>query len=689
MMGLALDDSILNINGIGEKKTRLYSKLGIDNVRRLLWHLPRDYIDLTHTSAIAQCAPGKPCVVRAEVFKKSREQRIRKGLSVFKVTVGDNEETLTLTFFNTRFAVDALKVGQSYLFYGVMGGSLLHREMSAPQILPERWLGRLMPVYSVCAGLSSRVVAQDMQRALGALSEPLPDSLPYNLRESAGLPTLDEAIHVVHAPSSLQQCEAARGRILFEELLVFSAAMLWLRSSRSNQKTVPLQPGAMRGFFDSLPFTPTGGQLAAITDIDRDLSSGNVMNRLIQGDVGSGKTLVAAAAAYIMWQNGQQTALMAPTELLAEQHYKTLTRLLAPFGICVALMTGSLKVRERRALETWAASGECDILVGTHALLSTGTVFASLGLVITDEQHRFGVTQRAALTAKGEAVHTLVMSATPIPRTLSLILYGDLDVSLIKELPPGRTPVATYRIDSAKRARAFGFIRDRLDEGRQAYVVCPLVSMQDEEGQQATVDPPLHTAEDYAKTLAEGAFKDYTVGLLHGKMRPSDKERVMVRFAAGEIQLLVSTTVIEVGVDVPNAAVMLIENAERFGLSQLHQLRGRVGRGQYSAYCILVTDSKSHSIAERLAAITATNDGFRIAEEDLRLRGPGDILGARQHGLPGLENADLVQDNALFLKAQQAAVALLRDDPELIRAEHASIAQGVNRLIARVGERPN
>lgn len=688
-MCLTLNDSVNRINGIGDKKAMLYHRLGIDSVRHLLLHLPRSYIDLTHISTISECEFGKPCVIRAEVFKKSSEQRIRKGLSVFKVEVGDGQETLLLTFFNTRFVVDSLKTGQSYLFYGIMGGTLIKREISAPQILPERWLGQLMPVYPACAGLSSRVVAQDVQRALAALSEPVDDTLPRDVRENAGLPTLNEAIRIVHAPESLSQGEAARGRILFEELLVFSAAMLWLHSSRCDQKTVPMAPGGMREFFESLPFTPTGGQLAAIEDIDRDLSSGDVMNRLVQGDVGSGKTLVAAAAAYIVWQNGKQTAMMAPTELLAEQHYKTLTQLLAPFGIRVALMTGSLKAKERRVQDAWVAVGECDVVVGTHALLSGSTEFASLGLVITDEQHRFGVAQRAALTAKGEAVHTLVMSATPIPRTLSLILYGDLDVSLIKELPPGRTPVATYRIDSTKRVRAFGFIRDKLDEGRQAYIVCPLVGAQDEEIQQMQPGPPLHAAEDYAKTLAEGAFKAYAVGLLHGKMKPADKERVMARFAAGEIQLLVSTTVIEVGVDVPNAAVMLIENAERFGLSQLHQLRGRVGRGQHSAYCILVTDSKSPSTAERLAAITATNDGFRIAEEDLRLRGPGDILGARQHGLPGLENADLAQDATLFLKAQQAAAALLREDPKLSRPEHGGIAQSINRLIAQVGERPN
>ncbi|MFV0496958.1 MAG: ATP-dependent DNA helicase RecG [Candidatus Fimivivens sp.] len=688
-MGLAWDESVTKINGVGPKKALLYRRLGIDSVRRLLLHLPRDYVDLTRTVTIAQCVLGNACVIHAEVLKKSREQRIRKGLSIFKVAVTDGEDTLLLTFFNTRFVVDSLKIGERYLFYGMMGGTLLTREMSAPRILPDHWLGRLMPVYPACAGLSSRVVAQDVQRALAALTEPVADTLPQDVREHAGLLTLDEAVHVVHAPVSLSQCKAARERILFEELLVFSAAMLRLRSSRCAQKVTPMVPRALQQLFDSLPFTPTDGQFAAIEDIAHDLSSGNIMNRLVQGDVGSGKTLVAAAAAYIVWQNGKQTAMMAPTELLADQHYKTLTQLLAPFGIRVALVTGSLKAKERRAQEVRIESGGCDVIVGTHALLSGRTEFASLGLVITDEQHRFGVAQRAALTAKGHAVHALVMSATPIPRTLSLILYGDLDVSLIKELPPGRTPIATYRIDSAKRLRAFSFIRERLDEGRQAYVVCPLVSAQDEEAAQTQPGPPLHAVEDYAKILAEGAFKDYTVGLLHGKMKPADKECVMIRFAAGDIQLLVSTTVIEVGVDVPNAAVMLIENAERFGLSQLHQLRGRVGRGKHSAYCMLVTDSKSQTTAERLAAIAATNDGFRIAEEDLRLRGPGDILGARQHGIPGLENADLAQDATLFLRAQQAAVLLLREDPELSHPDHGGIAQGVHHFIAQVGERPN
>ncbi|MEG1774143.1 MAG: ATP-dependent DNA helicase RecG, partial [Oscillospiraceae bacterium] len=408
-----------------------------------------------------------------------------------------------------------------------------------------------------------------------------------------------------------------------------------------------------------------------------------VMNRLLQGDVGSGKTLVAAAAAYLARQNGFQTALMAPTELLAEQHARTLSRALAPLGLRIALITGSLRAKARREAAAAAASGEADVVVGTHALLSSDTTFFRLGLVVTDEQHRFGVAQRAALSAKGDAVHTLVMSATPIPRTLSLILYGDLDVSVLDELPPGRTPVATYRIDGARRARAFHFIRDRLDEGRQAYIVCPLV----EEEEQSPEG--LISASDYAPKLAEGAFAGYRVGLLHGRMKPADKASVMARFVSGELQLLVATTVVEVGVDVPNAVVMLVENAERFGLSQLHQLRGRVGRGADPSTCILISDSRSPLTAQRLRVLCQTNDGFAIAEEDLRLRGPGDLLGVRQHGLPGLANADLIEDAALLEQAGEAAAALLGRDPTLTDPACAGIAASVRTLIAQIGERPN
>lgn len=681
-MGLKLSDGIERIKGIGEKKRTAYQKLGITTVRQLLFHLPRRYIDLRRTTAVSDCELGSYCLVRARVVRKYGEVRIRKGLSLFKADVSDGD-MLRLTFFNTKYTVSALKEGESYLFYGEIGGTLLKREMNAPQVIAESRMGSLMPVYLVCAGISSKVVAQDIERALAALEEPITDTLPQKTAEAQCLLTLDAAIRAIHHPKSEGEYQNARRRIVFEELLNFSAIMIKMRSSREKRQASPFKKSDMAEFFAALPFSPTNGQRSAIEDIQRDLGSGLIMNRLIQGDVGSGKTLVAAAAAFMAKKNGRQTAFMAPTELLAQQHKKTLDALLAPLGVKTALVTGSQRARERRETASLIKSGEYDIIVGTHALIFDSVEFCDLGLVITDEQHRFGVTQRAALAAKGRDVHTLVMSATPIPRTLSLIIYGDLDVSLIKELPPGRTPVKTYRINSQKRKRALGFIKDRLNEGRQAYIVCPLVSKGEGD------DTGLLAATEYFKELQNGEFKNYSVGLLHGKMTPAQKDKAMAEFSANQTQLLVCTTVVEVGVDVPNAVVMMIENAERFGLSQLHQLRGRVGRGKYESSCILLTDNAAQTTAERLKALADTNDGFKIAEEDLRLRGPGDILGARQHGMPCLQNADLAADGGLLQSAQLAARDILRDDPELMRNEHRFIKAALEDFSRNIGEMPN
>ncbi|MBQ2751051.1 MAG: ATP-dependent DNA helicase RecG [Oscillospiraceae bacterium] len=681
---LNLNDDISLIKGIGEKKAQIYRKMGIHTVRQLILHLPRNYLDLSHVTDISEVVIGERCLIKAEVIRKGNEQRIRKGLSLFKMEVSDGD-VMRLTFYNTKFTVQALKEGQSYYFYGIVEGSLLKPEMRAPVVIAEQYVGKLMPIYTVTTGISSKVVANDIQRALAALTEEINDDIPGEILKKAGLMPLDEAIRLVHFPERTAQYLSARRRIVFEELLVFSAVMMRFRAARSIMHTAPLFKYDINEFYKSLPFTPTNDQQKAITDIENDLCSGGIMNRLVQGDVGSGKTLVAAAAAYMMFKNRRQTALMAPTELLAEQHCRTFKNMLSPFGINVELISGSMTAKQRREADQRLQSGECNIAVGTHALISKTTAFKSLGLVITDEQHRFGVAQRASLAAKGEQVHTLVMSATPIPRTLALIIYGDLDVSLIKELPPGRSPVETYRIDSPKRRRALGFIKDRLDEGRQAYIVCPLVSKDDEEDAPAN----MHAAKEYAKELAAGEFKDYSVGLLHGKLRPAEKEAAMADFASGKTQLLVATTVVEVGVDVPNAAVMMIENAERFGLSQLHQLRGRVGRGKHQSYCILVSDNKSDTTAQRLKAMRDTNDGFKIAEEDLRLRGPGDILGARQHGLPVLQNADLTADTELLQMAQQCAADILKTDPMLLLEQNRFIKNAIEDFSRQIGERPN
>lgn len=687
-MPLRLEESITVISGIKDKKAALYKKLGISTVRELLFHFPRSYIDMTHVMPLSECEIGRPCLVRATIVQKHSEQRIRKGLSLFKVKACDeNGDSLLITFFNNRFAAQSLKEEEEYLLYGNMGGTLLKREISSPMIISKDICGGLMPVYPATSGLSSRVVAADIKRAIAALTETIPETLWAKLLQKSGLVPLDEAVRLIHAPKSWEDCLKARRRVAFDELFIYSVAMLRLRKGKKASRAAALFDVELTDFYDALSFLPTDGQKNAIADIIADMTSGKAMNRLIQGDVGSGKTLVAAAVSYLAHKNGMQTAFMAPTELLAAQHYNTLSRQLGPLGVKVLLVTGAQKAAERRENARQISSGECSVVVGTHALLYEKEGFHSLGLVITDEQHRFGVAQRAALAEKGKNVHTLVMSATPIPRTLSLIIYGDLDVSLIKELPSGRKPVATYRINSAKRKRAFGFIKKHLDAGAQGYIVCPLVSHTDDDEGGSTAS--LHAASEYAKELAEGEFLGYSVGLLHGKLRNAEKDKAMAAFASGKTQLLVCTTVVEVGVDVPNAAVMMIEDADRFGLSQLHQLRGRVGRGERASSCILVTDSKSEQTAQRLKVMAETNDGFKIAEEDLRLRGPGDLLGARQHGLFGLENSAMSADSELFITAQQAARQLLEEDSELKRSESYPVLKAVERLCKTVGENPN
>ncbi len=658
-MALEPETDIRYLKGVGEQRARLYGKLGVATVEELLYLLPRHYLDFTAPQTIASAPVGERAAIRATVLKKSGEQRIRRGLSLFKVLVGDDDLTLEITFFNARYTVQSLTVGQEYYFYGKVGGSLFRRKMDSPQVYPLSAGGTLLPVYPLTAGLSSRMVTRQVEEALSSVplwEDPLAGS---GLAERYDLPPYAEALRMVHHPHSWAEVERGRSRLVFEELLCLALSFARLREGRAALRVRPMEKKPMEAFYRALPFTLTGAQQRAIDETLRDLCSGIPMNRLIQGDVGSGKTMVAAAAAYFAAQNGVQSALMAPTEILAQQHYKTLEPLLSGLGMRVALLTGSVPLKEKRVIKEALAAGELDLCIGTHALLTGDTVFGRLGLVITDEQHRFGVGQRAALQEKGEHTNVLVMSATPIPRTLAMIIYGDLELSVMDELPAGRRTIRTYLIDSSIRERAFGFVKKHLDEGYQAYLVCPAVE-EDEEG-----DPTLKAATAYAAELAAGAFRNYRVGLLHGQQKPSEKERVMAEFAAGEIQLLVATTVIEVGVDVPNAVLMVVENAERFGLSQLHQLRGRVGRGSVQSHCILISDTKNEETRNRLRTLTAVTDGFKIAEEDLKLRGPGDFFGSRQHGLPELKVADLAADTRLLQKSEEAAELLLTRDPEL------------------------
>ncbi len=670
------------LKGIGPKRAELFHKLDIYTLRDLVYHFPRSYLNVGQITPIAAAMPGESCSVLARVVEKSREQRIRKGLSVFKVKVTDDSGVMLLTFFNNKFAVDALKLEESYYFYGKVGGNLLRKEMTSPLIFSQQEGAGMVPVYPLTTGLTSRMISAGVEQAFTHFPQNLPDFLPGELRLENKLCTLEYALRTIHFPKSAETAETAKQRLIFDEFLILSIGLGLVKGEKAKAAGRPMKQVPVEPFYQALPFTPTNAQQRCVTEACRDLCRSTPMNRLVQGDVGSGKTLVAAACCYFAWKNGLQTAVMAPTEILANQHYETFSGFLAPFGVRVGLLTASLPAPQKRQVLAKLQSGELDLCIGTHALLSEGVNFANLGLVITDEQHRFGVAQRVQLAQKGESPHMLVMSATPIPRTLALMIYGDLELSVIDELPPNRQPVKTYRIGPDKRDRAFGFLRQHLDKGLQCYIVCPLI-------EQGEADMGLKPAVQYAQELANTAFKGYRVGLLHGRMKPQEKDQVMASFQSGEIQLLVSTTVIEVGVDVPNAVVMLIENAERFGLSQLHQLRGRVGRGREQSSCILLSGAKNPETTERLKVLCSTNDGFKVAEYDLKMRGPGDFLGYRQHGLPQLAIADMARDVDLLSAAQQTARRILNQDPRLEHPEHQGLKERVSRILERVGEQMN
>ena len=677
-MALELQTDIRYLKGVGESRAALYQKLGIETVEDLLYHIPRRYIDLTRPTPLAAAVPGQKCAVRALLAAKGREQRIRRGLSLFKLTAVDGPVTLHITFFNAKYTVEALREGEEYIFYGTVTGGFYSRQMDSPQVFRPEEAGTLLPVYSLTQGLSNKMVSRQVTEALNRV-EQLPDPLEGSgLPQQYGLLSYSQALHAVHFPPDWQAIETGRNRMVFDELLCLSLCFARMREGRHRLHVPPMRMQPLTEYYRALPYELTGAQQRAIAEAMSDMCSGTPMNRLVQGDVGSGKTAVAAALCYFAHRNGAQSTLMAPTEILAQQHYNSLAPLLGSLGMQVALLTGSLSPKKKETLKAALAAGEIDLCIGTHALLTDDTAFANLGLVVTDEQHRFGVQQRAALRQKGKDAHVLVMSATPIPRTLAMIVYGDLEISVIDELPAGRRPIRTYLIDSTIRQRAFGYIKKHLDEGYQAYLVCPAVQSEDED----TAAASLKSAVEYAEELAHGAFGDYRVGLLHGKMRPAQKEKVMAEFAAGEIQLLVATTVVEVGVDVPNAVIMMVENAERFGLSQLHQLRGRVGRGQVQSHCILLSDTENPDTLERLRVLCGTNDGFKIAEEDLKQRGPGDFFGERQHGLPEMKIADLAADSRLLQKAREAADALTERDPTLHTLP--AIARRVERLMAKM-----
>lgn len=680
-MAISLDTSIQYLTGVGPKRAALYQKLDIHTVRDLLYYFPRSYIDLTAPCDIAAMPLFEQCAVRARVVAKSAPQYVRRGMTLFRVKVADDSGSMVITFFNAKYAVEALKYDTEYIFYGRSGGTLTRREMASPSIYPADLPNALIPVYPLTQGLSSKMVGANISQALQLLGEELDDPIPAFIRQEYHLCHLQFALRKIHLPTDRESAEIARRRLIFEELLMLALSLRSVRDDTYTQTSYVCGKADLQPFFDQLPFTLTGAQQRAIDQVRQDLAKNTPMNRLVQGDVGSGKTMVAAAASYIAFQNHYMSALMAPTEILAQQHYHGLSRLLEPLGMRLGLLCGSMTAKEKRDIKERIALGMVDLVIGTHALISKDVDLPNLALVVTDEQHRFGVRQRASLSEKSNHPHTLVMSATPIPRTLALMIYGDLDVSSIDELPPNRQPVKTYVISSKIKERAYNFLKDHLDRGLQGYIVCPLVEAME------TTPANLQNAEEYADKLARGPFQNYRVGVLHGKMRAKDREAIMQQFASGEIQLLVSTTVIEVGVDVPNAVIMMVENAERFGLSQLHQLRGRVGRGSVQSYCILISDTQNPDTKQRLQVLHQTNDGFKVAEYDLKARGPGDFLGKRQHGLPQLKIADLSSSMDTMEQVQQAAQQI--HEHPLSAGEKALLQQRIQHILSTVGTNLN
>ena len=662
------------LKGVGEKRAAQLAKLGIFTVDDLLGFYPRDYVDYSRPYPVASAPYDVKCVVRATVYGKGALTRIRGGKQMVKILAGDDTAGLSIVYFNNPYISQKLEVGTEYCFFGKVGGGFAQREMVNPVMLTAEAASAtpLVPVYPQTEGINSNYLAKCMRTAFAAAPD-IPEPLPAWMLQKYRLCPKADAVRMIHFPRSTAEIASARRRLIFEELLALQLGLLLLRSRDATLTGAPMKPVDLQPFWASLPFSPTGAQKRAAQEILADFNKLSPMNRLLQGDVGSGKTLVAAAGIYAAWKNGYQSALMAPTEILAAQHAETLSRMLEPLGVRVALLTGSVKGAAKKAVRKAIAEGEADLVVGTHAVLGPDVEFRNLGFAVTDEQHRFGVRQRSALAGKADHPHLLVMSATPIPRTLGLLMFGDLDISILDELPPGRTPVKTYAITGKKRADMYGFLKAQLAAGRQAYIVCPVIDESETDMQSVT-----SYYEETARPLLEG----YRVGLMHGRLKAAEKNAVMQQFKDGELDVLVSTTVIEVGVDVPNANLIVIENAERYGLSALHQLRGRVGRGKGEAYCILISDHTGEAVKKRLSFLCHTTDGFAIAKFDLETRGPGDFFGSRQHGLPSLHIADLMADSKALYAAQQEAIDLVAADPGLRQPENAglrALAEGLFR----------
>lgn len=668
-----LNANIKYLKGVGEKRAAMLAKLGIFTLWDLLTFYPRVYEDWSKIVPIKHAPMNETVCIKAIAGMPCREHIIRKGMTLYKTEVTDGESLLDITFFNNKYAAAKIEQGKEYLFFGKITGKGYYRQMTSPEFEEVSGQSGMHPIYPQTAGLNSRAIEKLIKSAFDSCDK-IEDPIPRDIRNAYCLLNLEGALRNIHFPESEDMLSEARRRLIFEELFLLELGMMRLKTKNRRSTALSMKNDYTEEYFSLLPFELTGAQKRAIREATADMMNNIPMNRLLQGDVGSGKTAVSAALIYNCAKNGCQSALMAPTEVLAMQHYKTLAKMFESTDITISLLTGSTPAAEKKKIKAALRDGTIDLIVGTHALIQKDVEFSNLALAVTDEQHRFGVNQRSTLSSKGNNPHTLVMSATPIPRTLALIIYGDLDLSILDEMPKGRQRIETFLVNSEVRERAYGYIKKHLCDGLQGYIVCPMVEDNEE--------TELKAATELYKELSDSFFKGFRLGLLHGKMKPAEKREVMESFASGETQLLVSTTVIEVGIDVPNAVIMVIENAERFGLSQLHQLRGRIGRGSHKSSCIMISDAQNEETVHRLRTLASTTDGFKIADEDLKLRGPGDFFGSRQHGLPEMKIANMMTDGEAIRETHLAASNLLQKNPALEGEEYDLLRKAVNRLFS-------